>query len=321
MVVRDDAVDSAHGAAAEGGGMGKVRVSRRSRSERCARGGAGGRGASRAPRKKHPVHGRCTELSSKGGIRDGTYRPSSRPRPSREKLGNESIVVMIYGRDVGRQSRLSRVCRAPERARAGAIKGGGGASGASSASSYFRSTLEATGTGIRGTCRPKARARGVERCVNRALTAREPRGHTDENRSIERDARVRRARPCARVPTVRFFPRRKKPDGKPEAPLAGRKARGGCAPLVFRVLKGRDRFGRNPSTVQRCEFLSLHVDVAARGPSVECDYGESMFGPSFFGAFFQTYENQTQFVMFLATRTSQLRRSMGRNRGVSRGKS
>ena len=41
------------------------------------------------------------------------------------------------------------------------------------------------------------------------------------------------------------------------------------------VLKGRDRFGRNPSTVQRCEFLSLHVDVAARGPSVECDYGES----------------------------------------------
>lgn len=51
------------------------------------------------------------------------------------------------------------------------------------------------------------------------------------------------------------------------------------------VLKGRDRFGRNPSTVQRCEFLSLHVDVAARGPSVECDYGESMF--SFFGAFFQ----------------------------------
>lgn len=238
MVVRDDAVDSAHGAAAEGGGMGKVRVSRRSRSERCARGGAGGRGASRAPRKKHPVHGRCTELSSKGGIRDGTYRPSSRPRPSREKLGNESIVVMIYGRDVGRQSRLSRVCRAPERARAGAIKGGGGASGASSASSYFRSTLEATGTGIRGTCRPKARARGVERCVNRALTAREPRGHTDENRSIERDARVRRARPCARVPTVRFFPRRKKPDGKPEAPLAGRKARGGCAPLVFSGVEG-----------------------------------------------------------------------------------
>ena len=41
------------------------------------------------------------------------------------------------------------------------------------------------------------------------------------------------------------------------------------------VLKGRDRFGRNPSTVQKCEFLSLHVDVAARGPSVECDYGES----------------------------------------------
>ncbi len=41
------------------------------------------------------------------------------------------------------------------------------------------------------------------------------------------------------------------------------------------VLKGRDRFGRNPSTVQSCEFTSLHVDVAARGPSVECDYGES----------------------------------------------
>ena len=167
---------------------------------------------------------------------------------------------MIYGRDVGRQSRLSRVWRAPERARAGAIKGEGGASGASSARSYFRSTLEATGTGIRGTCRPKARARGFTRCVNRALTAREPREHTDENRSIERNARVRRARPCARVPTVRFFPRRKKPDGKPEAPLAGRKARGGCAPLVFSGVEGARSIRAEPK--YRSE---VRVPFASRG--------------------------------------------------------
>ena len=229
------------------------------------RGRNGARAAARGDGAPHALPERNTPStdgaqSSKGGIRDGTYRPSSRPRPSREKLGNESIVVMIYGRDVGRQSRLSRVCRAPERARAGAIKGGGGASGASSARSYFRSTLEATGTGIRGTCRPKARARGVERCVNRALTAREPRGHTDENRSIERDARVRRARPCARVPTVRFFPRRKKPDGKPEAPLAGRKARGGCAPLVFSGVEGARSIRAEPK--YRSE---VRVPFASRG--------------------------------------------------------
>jgi hypothetical protein len=244
------------------------------------RGRNGARAAARGDGAPHALPERNTPStdgaqSSKGGIRDGTYRPSSRPRPSREKLGNESIVVMIYGRDVGRQSRLSRVWRAPERARAGAIKGEGGASGASSARSYFRSTLEATGTGIRGTCRPKARARGFTRCVNRALTAREPREHTDENRSIERNARVRRARPCARVPAVRFFSRRKKPDGKPEASSRGGKRGVDAHRWFLAVLKGRDRFGRNPSTVQRCEFLSLHVDVAARGPSVECDYGES----------------------------------------------
>ena len=229
------------------------------------RGRNGARAAARGDGAPHALPERNTPStdgaqSSKGGIRDGTYRPSSRPRPSREKLGNESIVVMIYGRDVGRQSRLSRVWRAPERARAGAIKGEGGASGASSARSYFRSTLEATGTGIRGTCRPKARARGFTRCVNRALTAREPREHTDENRSIERNARVRRARPCARVPTVRFLSRRKKPDGKPEAPLAGRKARGGCAPLVFSGVEGARSIRAEPK--YRSE---VRVPFASRG--------------------------------------------------------
>lgn len=94
------------------------------------RGRNGARAAARGDGAPHALPERNTPStdgaqSSKGGIRDGTYRPSSRPRPSREKLGNESIVVMIYGRDVGRQSRLSRVWRAPERARAGAIKGGG----------------------------------------------------------------------------------------------------------------------------------------------------------------------------------------------------
>ena len=98
------------------------------------RGRNGARAAARGDGAPHALPERNTPStdgaqSSKGGIRDGTYRPSSRPRPSREKLGNESIVVMIYGRDVGRQSRLSRVWRAPERARAGAIKGRGGCLG------------------------------------------------------------------------------------------------------------------------------------------------------------------------------------------------
>ena len=157
-------------------------------------------------------------------------------------------------------SRVSRACAARPNVRARGRSRAGGCLGRFLASSYFRSTLEATGTGIRGTCRPKARARGVERCVNRALTAREPRGHTDENRSIERDARVRRARPCARVPTVRFFPRRKKPDGKPEAPLAGRKARGGCAPLVFSGVEGARSIRAEPK--YRSE---VRVPFASRG--------------------------------------------------------
>ena len=147
-------------------------------------------------------------------------------------------------------------------------------------------------------------------------------GHTDENRSIERDARVRRARPCARVPTVRFLSRRKKPDGKPEAPFAGRKARGGCAPLVFSGVEGARSIRAEPK--YRSE---VRVPFASRGRRSAWAVGrvrlwrERCSGRRSLGLCFQTYGNQSKFVMFLATRTSQLRRSMGRNQGVSRGKS
>ena len=99
VLVRDDAVDSAHGAAAEGGDGGDVRVSARSRFRSCARGaaGSGGDGALHALREEseHPTDG--AQSSTGGGICFMTHRPSSRPRPSREKLGNGSIVVMICG--------------------------------------------------------------------------------------------------------------------------------------------------------------------------------------------------------------------------------
>jgi hypothetical protein len=129
VLVRDDAVDSAHGAAAEGGDGGDVRVSARSRFRSCARGAAGsrgGRGASPAPRRKRtPTDG--AQSSTGGGICDRTHRPSSRPRPSREKLGNGSIVVMICGGVIDASvARLQPGLRAQTCARGGDQQAGGG---------------------------------------------------------------------------------------------------------------------------------------------------------------------------------------------------
>ena len=168
----------------------------------------------------------------------------------------------------------------------------GGCLGRFLGSELFPFHVGSNGNRNRGTCRPKARARVFTRCVNRALTARVPRGHTDENRSIERDARVRRARPCARVPTVRFFPRRKKPDGKPEAPLAGRKARGGCAPLVFSGVEGARSIRAEPK--YRSE---VRVPFASRGRRSAWAVGrvrlwrERCSGRRSLGLCFQTYGN------------------------------
>ena len=163
----------------------------------------------------------------------------------------------------------------------------------------------------------KQREQESEEHVARKRAVYATREHTDENRSIERNARV---------PTVRFFPRRKKPDGKPEAPLAGRKARGGCAPLVFSGVEGARSIRAEPK--YRSE---VRVPFASRGRRSAWAVGrvrlwrERCSGRRSLGLCFQTYAlpvwNQSKCVMFLATRTSQLRRSMGRNGGVSRGKS
>ena len=86
VLVRDDAVDSAHGAAAEGGDGGDVRVSARSRFRSCARGAAGSRGdgALHALREEseHPTDG---SQSSIGGefVTGRTGRARGRGRRGR----------------------------------------------------------------------------------------------------------------------------------------------------------------------------------------------------------------------------------------------
>ena len=221
VLVRDDAVDSAHGAAAEGGDGGDVRVSARSRFRSCARGAAGsrgGRGASPAPRRKRtPTDG---AQSSTGGGRncDRTHRPSSRPRPSREKLGNGSIVVMICGGVIDASvARLQPGLRAQTCARGGDQQAGG------CPDTSFETGISvprwSRPTGILGTCGRKERHRGAARGVNRGLTAPEPHQHSKETRSPESEPRVRRAKPYARVPGTPFF------HGKNKNPRKTRRSR------------------------------------------------------------------------------------------------
>ena len=77
-----------------------------------------------------------------GGICDRTHRPSSRPRPSREKLGNGSIVVMICGGVIDASvARLQPGLRAQTCARGGDQQAGG-VPGHVFRDRYFRSTLE-----------------------------------------------------------------------------------------------------------------------------------------------------------------------------------
>ena len=194
VLVRDDAVDSAHGAAAEGGDGGDVRVSARSRFRSCARGAAGSRGGTgrfTRSEKKANTHGRCTELD-RGGGSDRTHRPSSRPRPSREKLGNGSIVVMICGGVIDASvARLQPGLRAQTCARGGDQQAGG------CPDTSFETGISvprwSRPTGILGTCGRKERHRGAARGVNRGLTAPEPHQHSKETRSPESEPRVRRA--------------------------------------------------------------------------------------------------------------------------------
>ena len=108
---------------------------------RAARRGRGGDGALHPLREEseHPTDG--AQSSTGGGICDRTHRPSSRPRPSREKLGNGSIVVMICGGVIDASvARLQPGLRAQTCAR-GRTTGGGGA-GHVFRDRYFRSTLE-----------------------------------------------------------------------------------------------------------------------------------------------------------------------------------
>lgn len=177
---------------------------------RARRGGvAGGRGSSRAPRRKRTPHGRCTELDWGGGICERTHRPSSRPRPSREKLGNGSIVVMICGGVIDASvARLQPGLRAQTCARGGEQQAGG-VLGRSFDTAISVPTLNGRKK-ILGTCGRKERHRGAARGVNRGLTAPDPYQHSAETRSPESEARVRRAQPYARVPGTPFFHGKKK---------------------------------------------------------------------------------------------------------------
>ena len=221
VLVRDDAVDSAHGAAAEGGDGGDVRVSARSRFRSCARGAAGsrgGRGASPAPRRKRTPTDGAQSSTGGEGICDRTHRPSSRPRPSREKLGNGSIVVMICGGVIDASvARLQPGLRAQTCARGGDQQAGG------CPDTSFETGISvprwSRPTGILGTCGRKERHRGAARGVNRGLTAPEPHQHSKETRSPESEPRVRRAKPYARVPGTPFF------HGKNKNPRKTRRSR------------------------------------------------------------------------------------------------
>ena len=186
---------------------------------RAARRGRGGDGALH-PLREESEHPRTVHRARPGGggICDRTHRPSSRPRPSREKLGNGSIVVMICGGVIDASvARLQPGFRAQTCARGGDQQAGG------CPDTSFETGISvprwSRPTGILGTCGRKERHRGAARGVNRGLTAPEPHQHSKETRSPESEPRVRRAKPYARVPGTPFF------HGKNKNPRKTRRSR------------------------------------------------------------------------------------------------
>ncbi len=223
---------------------------------RAARRGRGGDGALH-PLREESEHPRTVHRARRrGGICDRTHRPSSRPRPSREKLGNESIVVMICGGVVDASvARLQPGLRARTCARGGDQQAGGAVPGQVFRDGYFRSTLE------RANGNP--RYMWSERAAPWSCTRRKP--QPDRARSIttlvrnpitgKRAAGSARATVRARARHSVLSRQKQEPEENPKEPDLEKRAVD--AYLVSSVcLNARDGFGDVPRAVLSHSFTS-----------------------------------------------------------------